>query len=178
EGRPQCSRRAAPRGHPRPDAARARHELADRLPQVPGLERVLVAAVRVALDEWLPHEARHLVAADRARGFERRRGEHGQIERVVLAWITVEQVCERARGGDPADERAHDPGVGAVGAAGRLDGHAGYPVPGVPPLKTSSSYVPTGDQPAAIELLSDGLRAGERYQTLLGATGTGKTATM
>jgi excinuclease ABC subunit B len=48
----------------------------------------------------------------------------------------------------------------------------------VPPLKTSTSYVPTGDQPQAIEALSAGLRAGERYQTLLGATGTGKTATM
>ena len=48
----------------------------------------------------------------------------------------------------------------------------------MPTLRTSSSYVPTGDQPHAIEALSDGLRAGERYQTLLGATGTGKTATM
>jgi excinuclease ABC subunit B len=48
----------------------------------------------------------------------------------------------------------------------------------VPPLKTSSAYVPTGDQPGAIATLSDGIRAGERYQTLLGATGTGKTATM
>ena len=48
----------------------------------------------------------------------------------------------------------------------------------MPPLKTSAAYVPTGDQPAAIATLADGLRAGERYQTLLGATGTGKTATM
>ena len=48
----------------------------------------------------------------------------------------------------------------------------------MPPLKTSSSYVPTGDQPAAIDALAGGLRAGDRYQTLLGATGTGKTATM
>ncbi|HEV2591516.1 MAG TPA: DEAD/DEAH box helicase family protein, partial [Gaiellaceae bacterium] len=48
----------------------------------------------------------------------------------------------------------------------------------MPPLKTSTEYVPTGDQPQAIELLSAGLRAGEQYQTLLGATGTGKTATM
>ena len=39
-------------------------------------------------------------------------------------------------------------------------------------------YAPTGDQPRAIELLAAGLDAGERYQTLLGATGTGKTATM
>ena len=45
-------------------------------------------------------------------------------------------------------------------------------------LKTSAGYVPTGDQPRAIEELSRSLQAGERYQTLLGATGTGKTATM
>src|SRR5690242_18491726 len=45
-------------------------------------------------------------------------------------------------------------------------------------LKTSSLYSPTGDQPAAIDELAAGLAAGERYQTLLGATGTGKTATM
>ena len=45
-------------------------------------------------------------------------------------------------------------------------------------LKTSAGYVPTGDQPRAVEELSRSLLAGERYQTLLGATGTGKTATM
>src|ERR1700760_4604046 len=45
-------------------------------------------------------------------------------------------------------------------------------------LKTTSSYSPTGDQPGAIAALTAGLQAGEQYQTLLGATGTGKTATM
>ncbi len=45
-------------------------------------------------------------------------------------------------------------------------------------LKTSAGYVPTGDQPRAIEEITRSLNAGERYQTLLGATGTGKTATM
>ena len=45
-------------------------------------------------------------------------------------------------------------------------------------LKTSAAYLPTGDQPQAIEQLARSLGAGERYQTLLGATGTGKTATM
>src|SRR5213076_251520 len=45
-------------------------------------------------------------------------------------------------------------------------------------FKTSDAYRPTGDQPKAIAELSAGLQAGERYQTLLGATGTGKTATM
>src|SRR2546428_2452887 len=45
-------------------------------------------------------------------------------------------------------------------------------------FETSAAYVPTGDQPTAIATLADGLAAGERYQTLVGATGTGKTATM
>jgi excinuclease ABC subunit B len=45
-------------------------------------------------------------------------------------------------------------------------------------FKTTASYVPTGDQPTAVASLAEGLKAGERYQTLLGATGTGKTATM
>ncbi|MGQ9454408.1 MAG: excinuclease ABC subunit UvrB [Armatimonadota bacterium] len=41
-----------------------------------------------------------------------------------------------------------------------------------------SDYKPTGDQPQAIEKLVEGLRAGYRYQTLLGVTGSGKTFTM
>ncbi len=45
-------------------------------------------------------------------------------------------------------------------------------------LKTSAAYAPTGDQPTAIAELGRSIQAGERYQTLLGATGTGKTATM
>ncbi|QWK11255.1 MAG: excinuclease ABC subunit UvrB [Thermoflexus hugenholtzii] len=39
-------------------------------------------------------------------------------------------------------------------------------------------FEPTGDQPQAIEKLVEGLRRGYRYQTLLGATGTGKTFTI
>src|SRR3989454_11788672 len=45
-------------------------------------------------------------------------------------------------------------------------------------FKTFDAYRPTGDQPEAIEQLSESLRSGAQYQTLLGATGTGKTATM
>jgi excinuclease ABC subunit B len=45
-------------------------------------------------------------------------------------------------------------------------------------FKTSDAYQPTGDQPDAIATLSEGLVNGEQYLTLLGATGTGKTATM
>jgi excinuclease ABC subunit B len=45
-------------------------------------------------------------------------------------------------------------------------------------FRVSEAYRPTGDQPQAIESLSASLNAGDEYQTLLGATGTGKTATM
>ncbi len=41
-----------------------------------------------------------------------------------------------------------------------------------------STYKPAGDQPEAIDKLVRGIREGKRYQTLLGATGTGKTFTM
>lgn len=41
-----------------------------------------------------------------------------------------------------------------------------------------SEYTPTGDQPSAIRQLTDGLLRGERMQTLLGVTGSGKTFTM
>jgi excinuclease ABC subunit B len=49
---------------------------------------------------------------------------------------------------------------------------------GVPEFRVSAAYRPTGDQPQAIDTLAEGVLAGDRYQTLLGATGTGKTATM
>ncbi|MDQ3889359.1 MAG: excinuclease ABC subunit UvrB [Actinomycetota bacterium] len=45
-------------------------------------------------------------------------------------------------------------------------------------FRVSSAYSPTGDQPEAISALSGSVRDGNRFQTLLGATGTGKTATM
>ena len=48
----------------------------------------------------------------------------------------------------------------------------------MPEFRVSEAYTPTGDQPQAIEALSASIRAGDQFQTLLGATGTGKTATM
>jgi excinuclease ABC subunit B len=45
-------------------------------------------------------------------------------------------------------------------------------------FRVSSAYAPTGDQPQAISSLAASVAAGDRCQTLLGATGTGKTATM
>ena len=42
----------------------------------------------------------------------------------------------------------------------------------------TSEYSLTGDQPEAVAALADGVRRGDRYQTLLGVTGSGKTFTM
>jgi excinuclease ABC subunit B len=46
------------------------------------------------------------------------------------------------------------------------------------PFKLVSEFRPTGDQPEAIRQLVDGMRRGDRFQTLLGITGSGKTFTM
>jgi excinuclease ABC subunit B len=48
----------------------------------------------------------------------------------------------------------------------------------MPKLELDAAYRPTADQPAAIASLAEGILAGERMLTLLGATGTGKTMTM
>src|ERR1700743_1792748 len=48
----------------------------------------------------------------------------------------------------------------------------------VPDFKLNSAYIPTADQPKAIAGLAEGLGKGERFQSLLGATGTGKAFTM
>jgi excinuclease ABC subunit B len=84
---------------------------------------------------------------------------------------------ERAGEREPAAEDGHDRRVRGVWGAAGSGSHADT-LSRVPALKTSALYLPTGDQPTAIEELSAGLVGGERYQTLLGATGTGKTATM
>lgn len=48
----------------------------------------------------------------------------------------------------------------------------------MPPFELVSDYQPTGDQPKAIEELIDGIETDLKFQTLLGATGTGKTYTI
>ena len=48
----------------------------------------------------------------------------------------------------------------------------------MPPFKVVSDFAPAGDQPKAIEALSEGIRRGDRFQTLLGITGSGKSATI
>lgn len=46
------------------------------------------------------------------------------------------------------------------------------------PFQLQSPYTPAGDQPTAIDQLTNGLKEGEPFQTLLGVTGSGKTFTM
>jgi len=46
------------------------------------------------------------------------------------------------------------------------------------PFALTADYIPTGDQPQAIEKLIEGVKRGDRYQTLMGVTGSGKTFTM
>ncbi|MCK5525781.1 MAG: DEAD/DEAH box helicase family protein, partial [Candidatus Latescibacteria bacterium] len=48
----------------------------------------------------------------------------------------------------------------------------------MPSFKLTSDYTPQGDQPQAIRELTEGVLRGDRFQTLLGVTGSGKTLTM
>src|ERR1700716_3180385 len=48
----------------------------------------------------------------------------------------------------------------------------------MPPFKVHSDFQPAGDQPAAIDALAEGVERGDRFQTLLGITGSGKSATI
>ncbi len=48
----------------------------------------------------------------------------------------------------------------------------------MPPFRVRSEFQPSGDQPKAIAELAQGINAGERFQTLLGITGSGKSATI
>src|SRR5687768_2821300 len=55
---------------------------------------------------------------------------------------------------------------------------AALTLPDVPPFRFNPAYKPVADQPAATAALAEGIRRGDQYQTLLGVTGSGKTATM
>jgi excinuclease ABC subunit B len=48
----------------------------------------------------------------------------------------------------------------------------------MPPFRLDASFTPAADQPRAIEQIAESIEAGDRFTTLLGATGTGKTMTM
>jgi excinuclease ABC subunit B len=68
----------------------------------------------------------------------------------------------------------------ALSVPGRVAFIPEKPAPRAPlkPLRVVSEFEPSGDQPAAIKQLLEGIAAGERDQVLLGVTGSGKTFTM
>jgi len=68
-------------------------------------------------------------------------------------------------------------------AAGEVSGSeqtptTGYHAPVANRFRVEAPFSPAGDQPAAIEELSEAIRGGERFTTLLGITGSGKSATI
>jgi excinuclease ABC subunit B len=70
---------------------------------------------------------------------------------------------------------------GILGELGQVRPAATQPpdtIGDVPELQVVSPFQPAGDQPAAIKALVQGVRRGDRYQTLQGITGSGKTATI
>jgi len=68
------------------------------------------------------------------------------------------------------DDMTDDTGAGqVVGEVGTGRGR---------PFRVEAPFAPAGDQPKAIEELADGIEGGERFQTLLGITGSGKSATI
>ena len=48
----------------------------------------------------------------------------------------------------------------------------------MPAFQLCSEFQPAGDQPKAVEALAEGIQRGDRFQTLLGITGSGKSATI
>ncbi len=98
---------------------------------------------------------------------------------------------QAARAGDPTSDYAAIPPELAVGTPADTDLVLGG-TPAPPPVKRersprpetigsfqiSSPFDPAGDQPRAIAQLTASVQAGNRFQTLLGATGTGKTHTI
>ncbi len=87
--------------------------------------------------------------------------------------------CEqRTRKADQTDPWAHRQECRDWAERSRGPWTGSYDESVVAQFKVSEAYRPTGDQPDAIGSLSASLKAGDKYQTLLGATGTGKTAAM
>jgi excinuclease ABC subunit B len=92
----------------------------------------------------------------------------------------------RPREGEETGQKSlrpsHRRAVSQLGGLGAFLSHSESKAPRyrhrVPEFKLNPAYTPTADQPKAIAGLAEGLGAGERFQTLLGATGTGKTFTM
>ena len=70
------------------------------------------------------------------------------------------------------------PHISTHGSPDTAIGHAGPDVPRTVRYRLHQTFAPAGDQPEAIEKLTEGVSDGLAFQTLLGVTGSGKTYTM
>src|SRR5215211_7195890 len=172
-------------GRRRPDAAPPRHRERHRRPH--GRLEIRCLGPRRSGDQRPLRLLLSPPPSDEVRGqaSRARRLQRGAAER--------RRVAGRGAGDRlPGDEAVRRGGARARGRvpaciSGRARGRvAAHQAPGgpratmtsMPDLRVSGAYRPTGDQPSAISTIAEGFGAGERFDTLLGATGTGKTATM
>src|SRR5215213_9866791 len=172
-------------GRRRPDAAPPRHRERHRRPH--GRREIRCLGSRRSGDQRPLRLLLSPPPSDEVRGqaSRARRLQRGAAER--------RRVAGRGAGDRlPRDEAVRRGGARARGrvpacVSGRARGRvAAHQAPGgpratmtsMPDLRVSGAYRPTGDQPSAISTIAEGFGAGERFDTLLGATGTGKTATM
>ncbi|HEY9783912.1 MAG TPA: excinuclease ABC subunit UvrB [Candidatus Obscuribacterales bacterium] len=77
-----------------------------------------------------------------------------------------------------AESAGDDAAASAVAAKTYDYSYPGAFTPGAVDFKVVAKFEPAGDQPQAIEKLAEGIRNNNRFQTLLGVTGSGKTMTM
>src|SRR5919199_6610776 len=198
--RVQVQAQALPHRRPGPDADPARHRALHR----PAIRR---HPLRGARSRHPPgqHRLRLLLPALPRRPLPRRRG--ARTRRLQRGRDQPGPLDRRVGPPGPGLHRRPDPvhrdtglrpprraGTGRLppyvparaGALGRRRGGRAQPgprrslpsTPEMPRLELDSAFTPTADQPKAIDELAEGVQTSERFTTLLGATGTGKTMTM
>ena len=125
-----------------------------------------------------------------ARGMSRERrasaGMAAEDRRRATARIATHLDRQRRRPGRPGDPgrrglgrtRAHAPGRRSTARAAGITVTPRRYARAMPPLELVSDLSPAGDQPAAIDALAQGIERGDRFQTLLGITGSGKSFTI
>ena len=89
-------------------------------------------------------------------------------------WLTTGATAPRLVGAFPGSDQPGDRRL----PSGQLVPPCSYNHTQMPPFKVRSDFSPSGDQPAAIASLAEGVDRGDRFQTLLGITGSGKSATI
>ena len=140
--------------------------------------------LRRVLPARAPRPLRRRTSPAALAALQRRPREGGRVGRRLTARRRTSRTPRRA----PTSRRCWTPSASTARAYARRARALDAVPPGparaaryrdrVPPFRLDSAYTPTADQPQAIDGSAAGVTAGERFTTLLGATGTGKTITM